>query len=234
MTAQPDKKEMVRQMFDDISPRYDFLNHFLSMGIDKRWRSRLVRMVGEHHPSRLLDVATGTGDLALALSSIDRSMITGIDISGQMLEIGKKKILNRGLSQQIMFQLGDAENLPFGDNSFDAVTVAFGVRNFADLSRGIREMRRVLRAEGRVFILEFSHPGTFPMKQLYGFYSRFIIPLAGRMISGNNHAYRYLPESVAAFPSGNDFLGVLHDADLRELSCTPLSAGIASIYSGKK
>lgn len=232
--AQHDKKEMVRKMFDDISPRYDFLNHFLSLGIDKSWRSRLVRMVGNHHPALILDVATGTGDLAIALLEAKAERIFGIDISGQMLEIGIRKVRDRGLSQQIVFQSGDAESLPFREASFDAVTVAFGVRNFADLAKGINEMRRVLRPGGRMFILEFSHPGSFPMKQLYRFYSRFVIPVAGRLISGNSHAYQYLPESVAAFPSGDAFLKVLHEAGLTDLACTKLSAGIASIYSGKK
>jgi demethylmenaquinone methyltransferase/2-methoxy-6-polyprenyl-1,4-benzoquinol methylase len=234
MVPQQDKKEMVRKMFDDISPRYDFLNHFLSFGIDKGWRRKLVRRVQQTGPSQILDVATGTGDLAIALSSIQNVKITGLDISSQMLEIGIKKVSGTRLAQSISFQTGDAEHIPFPDCSFDAVTVAFGVRNFGDLSLGIREMKRVLKPGGMMFILEFSHPAGFPMKQLYGFYSRFFIPVAGRLISGNSNAYRYLPESVAAFPSGTSFLKVLQDEGLKDLTWTPLSAGIASIYQARK
>lgn len=234
MLPQKDKKEMVRRMFDDISPKYDFLNHFLSFGIDKGWRRKLVKMVTEHQPASILDVATGTGDLAIALAKIPEVVITGIDISGQMLAVGEKKISESGLSARIVFLQGDAEKIPFDDESFDAVTVAFGVRNFENLPEGIREMKRVLKPRGAMYILEFSHPGSFPMKQLYGIYSRFFIPVAGKLVSGNQDAYRYLPESVAAFPSGKDFLKVLENEGLQNFYQTILSAGIASIYYAEK
>ena len=228
------KKEEVRVMFDDISPRYDFLNHFLSFGIDKLWRKTVVNMLRRSRPAEILDVATGTGDLAMAIASLMPKKIVGIDISGQMLEIGRQKLVKAGLDRLISFQQADAEQIPFPDNSFDAITVAFGVRNFENLELGIREMRRVLRPGGSMYILEFSHPGSFPMKQLYAFYSRFIIPAFGHLISGNNRAYSYLPESVALFPSGQKFVKVVEGQGLNDVACLPLSMGIASIYYGRK
>ncbi len=228
------RKETVREMFNDISHRYDFLNHFLSMGIDRRWRSRLVSILSAYHPDRVLDVACGTCDLALAVASLKPQQIHGIDISGKMLEIGRQKIARAGLEKMILLKQADAEKIPFSDNSFDAVTVAFGVRNFEDLRKGLAEMSRALRPSGVMLILEFSHPETFPMKQLYGFYSRYFIPLAGRLISGNRHAYSYLPESVAAFPSGNRFLEVLTQVGLRNTRQIRLSGGIATVYLAEK
>jgi len=228
------RKETVREMFNDISHRYDFLNHFLSMGIDRRWRSRLVSILSAYHPDRVLDVACGTCDLALAVASLKPQQIHGIDISGKMLEIGRQKIARAGLEKIILLKQADAEKIPFSDNSFDAVTVAFGVRNFEDLRKGLAEMSRALRPSGVMLILEFSHPETFPMKQLYGFYSRYFIPLAGRLISGNRHAYSYLPESVAAFPSGNRFLEVLTQVGLRNTRQIRLSGGIATVYLAEK
>ena len=221
-------------MFDDISSRYDFLNHFLSFGIDRMWRKKLVRLLGKNSPQEILDVATGTGDLALAIAKTGPKKIVGIDISGQMLEVGRQKIIKAGKSDMIIFHLADAEKIPFGDDSFDAISVAFGVRNFEDLEKGIREMHRVLRPGGWMFILEFSHPVSFPMKQMYYLYSRFFIPVMGRMISGNSNAYSYLPESVAAFPSGKKFVAVVEKAGLKNVSFLPLTMGIASIYYGQK
>ena len=221
-------------MFDDISSRYDFLNHFLSFGIDRMWRKKLVRLLGKNSPQEILDVATGTGDLALAIAKTGPKKIVGIDISGQMLEVGRQKIIKAGKSDMIIFHLADAEKIPFGDDSFDAISVAFGVRNFEDLEKGIREMHRVLRPGGWMFILEFSHPVSFPMKQMYYLYSRFFIPVMGRMISGNSNAYSYLPESVAAFPSGKKFVAVVEKAGLKNVSSLPLTMGIASIYYGQK
>lgn len=234
MQTKTEKKEMVRQMFDDISPKYDFLNHLLSFGIDRIWRKKLVNMVKKTRPATILDVATGTGDLAIALIRTGADQIKGVDISEQMLAVGVKKVAEAGLDKLISFKTGDAEHLPFADASFDAVTVAFGVRNFSDLALGIREMRRVLKPGGKVYILEFSHPRSFPVKQLYQFYSRYFIPFAGKLISGNSMAYSYLPESVAAFPSGGNFVDILRQEGLGNCSCRPLSFGIASIYSGEK
>ena len=221
-------------MFDDISSKYDFLNHFLSFGIDRLWRQKLVGILGSRKPMAVLDVATGTGDLAIAISSIRPQKIVGIDISEKMLEVGRKKLMISGLNQMITLQCADAENIPFSDSSFDAVTVAFGVRNYEHLEKGLTEMRRVLRPGGVMLILEFSHPELFPMKQLYSLYSQFIIPLIGRVISGNRKAYSYLPESVAAFPSGKQFLEILEKAGLKNRKQISLSMGIASIYQAEK
>jgi demethylmenaquinone methyltransferase/2-methoxy-6-polyprenyl-1,4-benzoquinol methylase len=230
----PSKKEVVREMFDDISPKYDFLNHFLSMCIDRAWRKKLVRLLGERKPLTVLDVATGTGDLAIAISSLNPQKIVGIDISEKMMEIGRKKLIEKGLGHIISLQAADAEKIPYSDNTFEAITVAFGVRNFEHLELGLTEMRRVLRPGGIMLILEFSHPESFPMKQLYAVYSRFFIPLLGKLISGNSKAYSYLPESVAAFPSGKHFLEILVKSGMKNTGQVSLSGGIASIYRGEK
>jgi len=225
------KKDSVRKMFDDISPRYDFLNHFLSFGIDFIWRKKLVDMLSELHPARILDVATGTGDLAIAMARLDPGQIVGIDISEKMLEIARLKVIEKGLQEIISFTRGDAERIPFSDGAFDAVTVAFGVRNYEDLIKGLTEMKRVLRPGGTMLILKFSHPSATPFKQFYRFYSRFVIPLIGKLISSHSDAYTYLPESVAAFPSGDDFLHILEESGLTNCNKKELSSGIASIYS---
>ena len=221
-------------MFDDISPRYDFLNHFLSFGIDRGWRRKLVGILASYKPSTVLDVATGTGDLAIAIASLRPQRIVGIDISQKMLEVGRVKLTEKGLNKVITFRTADAEKIPFSDNSFDAITVAFGVRNYENLNLGLQEMQRVLRPGGVMLILEFSHPSSFPMKQLYGIYSRFVIPAMGRVISGNRRAYSYLPESVAAFSSGNNFLEILAKIGLKNTEQIQLSMGIASIYRAEK
>ena len=230
----PTKKEIVREMFDDISPRYDFLNHFLSFGIDRGWRRKLVGILASYKPSIVLDVATGTGDLAIAIASLRPQRIVGIDISEKMLEVGRIKLTEKGLNKLITFRTADAEKIPFSDNSFDAITVAFGVRNYENLNLGLQEMQRVLRPGGVMLILEFSHPSSFPMKQLYGIYSRFVIPAMGRAISGNRRAYTYLPESVAAFSSGKNFLDILAKIGLKNTEQIQLSMGIASIYLAEK
>lgn len=228
------KKETVRRMFDDISGKYDFLNHFFSFGIDHLWRKKLVRLLAPSKPLSILDVACGTGDLALSLARLRPQRIVGIDISEKMLEIGRQKISRKGQEPVIRLQQGDAEHIPFPDNTFDAVTVAFGVRNFDDLGLGLSEMRRVLRPGGYMLILEFSHPTAFPMKQLYGFYSHAIIPAVGRLISGSSTAYTYLPQSVDAFPSGKDFLEILDQRGLVLVKQISLTGGIASVYTGEK
>jgi demethylmenaquinone methyltransferase / 2-methoxy-6-polyprenyl-1,4-benzoquinol methylase len=225
------KKDSVQKMFDDISPKYDFLNHFLSFGIDFIWRKKMVSMLSASHPRRILDVATGTGDVAIALTRMNPEQITGIDISEKMLDIARKKVNEKGLQKIISFKQSDAERIPFSDGSFDAVTVAFGVRNYEDLRKGLSEMKRVLRPGGKMLILEFSHPSATPFKQFYHFYSRFVIPFIGKLISSHSNAYRYLPESVAAFPSGDDFLRILTELELTNCQQKILSFGIASIYS---
>jgi len=229
-----EKKLAVRQMFDDISIRYDFLNHFLSMGIDRSWRKQLVKLLSEKKPVTILDVATGTGDLAIAMTALKSARITGIDIAEKMLATGQLKITESGIGDIINLQQGDAEQIPFPDSSFDAVTVAFGVRNFEDLLRGLTEMRRVLIPGGTMMILEFSHPSSFPFRQFYRIYSTLFIPLIGRIFSGDNKAYRYLPDSISAFPSGKDFLAVLNNIGMKKSRQVVLTFGVASIYIAEK
>jgi demethylmenaquinone methyltransferase/2-methoxy-6-polyprenyl-1,4-benzoquinol methylase len=228
------KKEQVQQMFNNISGRYDFLNHFLSLGVDYCWRRKFAYQLSRYKPHHILDVATGTGDLAILISTLETNQITGIDIAGNMLSIAKRKVAQKQLQERITFKEGDAEDIPFPDELFDAVTVAFGVRNFEDLEKGLSEMRRVLKSGGVMMILEFSHPESFPWKQIYGFYSRHLIPVIGKMVSGNNRAYSYLPESVSAFPSGKDFLGILEKTGMKNVSLKSLTFGIATIYTAEK
>lgn len=221
-------------MFNDISGKYDFLNHFLSLGVDFSWRRKLVDQLSLYRPHHILDVATGTGDLALLICTLDPEQVTGIDIAGNMLAIAKKKAIQKQLQDKLTFREGDAEDLPFPDEVFDAVTIAFGVRNFDDLERGLTEMKRVMKTGGVMLILEFSHPSSFPQKQLYGFYSRHIIPFIGKIVSGNKKAYSYLPESISAFPSGKDFLEILEKVGIKNVSRRALTFGVATIYKGEK
>ncbi len=232
-TADP-KKVQVAQMFDNIAGSYDFLNHFFSLGIDKLWRKRAVKMLRDVQPEYILDVATGTGDFAFEALKLNPKKITGIDISVGMLDVGRKKIAARSQSGKMEFILGDSEALPFTENSFDAVTVGFGVRNFQNLLTGLREIHRVIRPEGKLAILEFSKPHRFPMKQLYFFYFRFIMPLLGKVISKDKSAYTYLPESVMAFPEGKDFEAILKQAGFKNVRTYPVTGGIASIYTAGK
>ena len=226
-------------MFNDIAGRYDFLNHFLSFGVDKRWRKKVVTTVARHFQGRteglsFLDVATGTGDLAFALAALKPLRICGLDIAPAMMEIARKKAAERNLQGTIDFTEAPAESIPFPDHTFDAVTVAFGVRNFENLNAGIKEMLRVLKPGGLMLILEFSHPGNGLFRHLYLLYSKYFIPAAGRIFSGNSEAYRYLPESVAAFPSGPDFLSVMTSCGVKSAGQQPLTMGIASLYTGEK
>ncbi len=230
----PEKqKEKIRGMFNSIAHRYDFLNHFLSLGIDRLWRKRLVKIAGKTKPRYILDVATGTADLAIELSKLKPLKITGVDISEKMLECGQVKLKKRGLDQIIMLKQSDAEKLPFSDRSFDLVTVAFGVRNFENLQKGLLEIKRVLRPGGNIAVLEFTMPVHFPVKQLYKFYFRFLLPRLGRWISSSSDAYTYLPESVEAFPHGDAFTGELMCAGFIDAQNYPLTFGIASIYTAK-
>jgi len=228
------KKEKVRLMFNNIAGRYDFLNHFLSLGIDKCWRRKLIRLMGKHNPARILDVATGTADLAIAAAKIHPKKITGVDIAEEMLAIGKLKVEKCRLQNLIDLQAADSENLPFADESFDAVIVAFGVRNFENLAKGLDEMYRVLAPEGYVYILEFSKPQKSPFKQLYGFYFNHILPVLGRIVSKDMAAYTYLPESVGAFPSGQEFIEVMKKAGFSHVSGSQFTFGVATLYSGLK
>jgi demethylmenaquinone methyltransferase/2-methoxy-6-polyprenyl-1,4-benzoquinol methylase len=228
------KKEQVAKMFDNISHRYDFLNHFLSLGIDKVWRKKAIAILAPSKPRHILDVATGTGDFALSALVLKPEKVIGIDISEGMLAVGRKKISNKNLSEVVELRSGDSENIPFKENKFDAVTVAFGVRNFENLKGGLREIYRVLKPGGTVVVLEFSRPRGFPFQQLYSFYFKAILPKIGRIISNDKAAYTYLPESVEAFPDGEDFLRILKDVGFNNSQCKALTFGISSIYTGTK
>ncbi len=228
------KKEKVRTMFNDIAGKYDFLNHFLSAGIDKVWRRKVRRLLAPRKPEKILDVATGTGDLAIELSKLKPEEIVGIDIAVDMLEIGKTKLLKSGLNNVITLEQGDSEDIRFEDNYFDAVTVAFGVRNYEDLDKGLKEMCRVMKPGGTVAILEFSKPHAFPVKNIYNFYFKNILPFIGKMISKNNSAYTYLPESVSQFPEDKDFLKAMEKAGFMNPQQKRLTFGIATLYYGSK
>jgi demethylmenaquinone methyltransferase/2-methoxy-6-polyprenyl-1,4-benzoquinol methylase len=228
------KKQQVARMFDSISRRYDLLNHVLSAGVDIYWRRRAIRELKKLQPQLILDVATGTGDFALAALKLNPRKIIGVDISDGMLALGRQKIEEAGKSDLIELHRGDSENLPYEENKFDAVIVAFGVRNFENLEKGLADMLRVLKPGGKAVILEFSKPDSFPFKQFYGLYFQYIVPVVGRLISRDNSAYNYLPESVHAFPRGKTFTGILSRLGYKNASCKPLTFGIASLYTGTK
>ena len=226
------KKQQVEQMFDQISHRYDFLNHFLSLGIDKLWRKKAVKILRSYQPQQVLDVATGTGDFAIAALQSGAQEIVGIDISEGMLSVGKEKV--KRFNGRIRLERGDSEHLHFPDASFDAIIVAFGVRNFENLQKGLQEMNRVLKPGGHLIVLEFSKPSVFPVKQVYNFYFKYILPFWGNLLARHQTAYSYLPESVMAFPEGQAFLNELHKAGYAGASQQKLSFGISSIYIGEK
>jgi demethylmenaquinone methyltransferase/2-methoxy-6-polyprenyl-1,4-benzoquinol methylase len=228
------KKKQVADMFDNISPKYDFLNHLLSLGIDIRWRKKAVKMLKEHQPKLILDVATGTGDFALEALALNPDKIIGVDISEGMLDVGRKKMINKGLQERIVLQSGDSEDLQFPDNMFDAVIVSFGVRNFENLKKGLAGMHRVLRPGGKVVILEFSKPKSFPFKQIYNFYFKYILPGIGKLVSKDSSAYTYLPESVQDFPDGKAFTSILEELGYKNAQCKSLTLGISSIYTAYK
>lgn len=234
-TENDEKKEQVSSMFNNIAKYYDFLNRFLSLGIDRSWRKKAIREITQSSPQTILDVATGTADLALeAKKQIPDCQIKGVDISIKMLDIGREKIDQRNLSDAIELLEGDSENLPFEDNKFDAAIVAFGVRNFANVKAGLEEMTRVLKPNAKMVVLEFSRPRLFPFRQLFNIYFKYILPLIGKITSKDKKAYQYLYDSVQAFPEGQDFLDLLTDIGLKETTCKPLSLGICSIYTGIK
>lgn len=221
-------------MFNSISGNYDFLNHFLSLGIDISWRKKAIKTLADLKPKAILDVATGTGDFAIQAMTLSPEKIIGVDISEGMLAVGKEKMKARGVDQIIDLRYADSENLPFEENKFDAAIVAFGVRNFENLERGLAEMHRVIKPGGKVVILEFSKPRAFPFKHLYHFYFKFVLPKIGRLISRDPAAYTYLPESVQAFPDGEDFIALLNRVGFNQTTCKPLTFGISSLYTGTK
>lgn len=229
------KANEVEQMFNAIAPKYDLLNHLLSMNIDKGWRKKAISSLKDLSPlSHILDVATGTGDLAIMAHKMLGVPVTGTDLTEGMIEIGRQKVAKEGYQDKIELAKADSEALPFADNQFDAVTVAFGVRNYAHLDKGLSEMARVIRHGGRMVILEFSKPRHFPMKQLYMFYFRHILPVIGRCVSKDRRAYDYLPESVLAFPDGTDFEEHLITAGVVPVKRISLTFGIATIYIAEK
>jgi demethylmenaquinone methyltransferase/2-methoxy-6-polyprenyl-1,4-benzoquinol methylase len=234
VAKQNGKKQQVRSMFNNIAHRYDFLNHFLSAGVDYHWRKKAIKLIGQKHPKTILDVATGTGDLAITALRIKPEKIVGIDIAEDMLDVGRNKLKKKDTENIISLEKGDSENLQFDAFTFDAVIVAFGVRNFENLEKGLSEMYRVLNKGGQVMILEFSKPKAFPVKQLYAFYFKYILPSLGKIISGDQSAYTYLPESVGEFPDGENFLNILKNIGFIQVSRKPLTFGIASIYTGRK
>ena len=228
------KKEQVATMFDNIAPKYDFLNHTLSFGIDRMWRRKAINLIAGSAPETILDVATGTGDFAIAALKTGAKKINGIDISKEMVAIGQEKVRRMGLEGRISLTTGDSEDIQFPDFSFDAATVAFGVRNFENLGRGLDELFRVLKKGGTLCVLEFSNPRHPIVRFGYQLYSKYLMPWIGRLISGDNSAYTYLPESVAEFPDGEKFITFMKNSGFVQIREYRRTFGIATIYTGKK
>lgn len=228
------KKEQVTQMFDNISGNYDNLNRVISFGIDVKWRKKVLKLVSDTKPKTILDIATGTGDLAILLAQTNAEKIIGLDISAGMLEVGKKKVAEKNLSNTIELVIGDSENMPFEDNYFDAITVGFGVRNFENLEKGFAEILRVLKPNGIFVILETSVPDKFPYKQGYHFHNKYILPLIGKLFSKDNNAYGYLSESAASFPYGEALNNILRKTGFINVVAMPQTFGAATIYSASK
>lgn len=228
------KKEQVKQMFDKVSTNYDFLNRLLTFGIDVSWRKKVVKIVKDHKANQILDIATGTGDLAILLAKINAERVVGLDISDGMLEVAKKKIEQLQLNDKVEMVLGDSEELPFENASFDAITVGFGVRNFESLEKGLLEIYRVLKPNGTFVVLETSQPSAFPIKQAYKFYSKYVIPTVGKIFSKDKKAYDYLPESAAVFPYGDAFNNILLKTGFNTSTVYPQTFGIATIYQAIK
>lgn len=229
------KKEQVKDMFDNIAGTYDLLNKTLSFGIDRLWRKTMLKHLRKTRATKILDVATGTGDVAIAIAQkINNSTVMAVDLSPGMLKIGEEKVKKAGLTAKIALQEEDCENLSFDTDVYDAATVAFGVRNFEHLEQGLSEMHRVLKKDGRIFVLEFSKPKTFPFKQLFNTYFRYVLPTAGKLMSKDDRAYRYLFESATAFPEGDEFTKILEKVGFENAICKPLTFGICSLYIAKK
>ncbi len=229
--SEESKKKQVADMFNNVAGTYDFLNHFFSMGIDKLWRRKLVQLMGKTSPKIILDVATGTADLAIAETKLNPEKIIGVDISENMLAVGKEKTKN---IPTIELKLADGEHLPFENDSFDAVSIAFGIRNFENVLAGLGEMHRVLKIGGKVFVLEFSKPTNWLVKKLYYFYFCNVLPFVGKLVSKDARAYSYLPESVRIFPDGKKFVELLQYAGFKKIECKQLTFGISTIYIAEK
>jgi len=232
--SEQSKKQQVESMFDNISGNYDSLNRVISLGIDQSWRKKVIKKIIDHQPDTVLDVATGTGDLVIALEKSSAKELIGLDISKGMLKTGEEKIKAKNLQSRIVMQHGDAEAIPYDDNYFDAITVAFGVRNFENLEKGLIEMHRVLKPGGLVVILETAVPTKFPFKQFYKLYSNNILPLIGKVFSKDKSAYRYLSESASIFPYGEAFNNILKKSGFIEVKDEPQTLGVASIYTATK
>jgi demethylmenaquinone methyltransferase / 2-methoxy-6-polyprenyl-1,4-benzoquinol methylase len=228
------KKEQVTKMFDAISGNYDGLNRVISFGIDIKWRKKVVQLVADKKPKTILDIATGTGDLAILMATTSAQNIVGLDLSAGMLEIGKTKISNKNLSSKIEMIVGDSEKLPFEDNSFDAITVAFGIRNFENLEKGLTEIKRVLKPNGIFVVLETSNPTKFPFKQGYFFHTKYILPIIGKLFSKDNVAYNYLSESASIFPFGEAMNNIFRKIGFIDVTAIPQTFGVATIYSATK
>jgi len=228
------KKEQVTQMFDTISGNYDDLNRIISLGIDVKWRKKVVELVAARQPDSILDIATGTGDLAILMASTSAKKIIGLDLSVGMLEVGKKKIVNENLDNKIEMVVGDSENIPYPNDYFDAITVSFGIRNFETLEKGLAEIHRVLKPNGIFVILETSVPTKFPFKQGYTFYTKFILPSIGKLLSKDNNAYGYLSESAANFPFGEALNNILQKVSFIDCQTMPQTFGVATIYTATK
>ena len=228
------KKEQVTQMFDTISGNYDDLNRVISLGIDVKWRKKVVDIVAKKNPENILDIATGTGDLAILMTKTSAKKIVGLDLSVGMLEVGKKKIATQNLSDKIEMVVGDSENIPFPDNYFDAITVSFGIRNFETLEKGLTEIYRVLKPGGVFVILETSVPTKFPFKQGYSFYTKMILPLIGKIFSKDKNAYGYLSTSAANFPFGEKLNNILRKVSFIDCVALPQTFGVATIYTATK
>lgn len=228
------KKQQVEQMFDTISGNYDSLNRMISLGTDQGWRRKVLKMVSDTNPESILDIATGTGDLAILLSKSNAKRIVGLDLSAGMLEVGKSKVSALGLQNKIEMIQGDSENLPFQDNTFDAITVAFGIRNFENLEKGLSEILRVLKPNGIFVILETSVPTKFPFKQGYNFYMKTFMPLMGKVFSKDQKAYEYLSESAKNFPYGEKLNAILQKVGFKNVKHNPQTMGVATIYSASK
>ncbi|MCG8859352.1 bifunctional demethylmenaquinone methyltransferase/2-methoxy-6-polyprenyl-1,4-benzoquinol methylase UbiE [Tenacibaculum finnmarkense] len=228
------KKEQVAKMFDNISEDYDGLNRVISLGIDVSWRKKVVKLVGENNPKQILDIATGTGDLALMMAGLNPDRIVGLDISAGMLAVGKQKIAKANLTDKIEMIVGDSEKMPFDNDTFDAITVSFGVRNFEHLDKGLTEIRRVLKTGGKLVILETSNPTKFPFKQGYQFHTNVLLPIIGKLFSKDKVAYSYLSESANSFPFGETFNNILQKNGFNNVNNVPVTFGVASIYTAFK